>query len=89
MPLSDAAVVLLQDLPQNSSFWVFPGRGGRLTDPRIAWMRVAKSAGIPDLTMDDVYKFMMRNLRWAPDKEDLRANMNTLIEEITSTDSYI
>ncbi|MBR1380433.1 MAG: integrase family protein [Alphaproteobacteria bacterium] len=86
MPLSDAAVVLLQDLPQYSTFWVFPGRGSHLTDPRTAWRRVVNMAGIPNLTMDDVNKFMMRNLIWAPDKEDLRANMNALIEEITSSD---
>ena len=35
-PLSDRAVVLLQDLPQDS-FWLFPGRGGsHLADPRTA-----------------------------------------------------
>ena len=60
-PLSDRAVVLLQDLPQDS-FWLFPGRGGsHLADPRTAWRRVAKSAGVPNLTMDDVYKFLSRH----------------------------
>jgi len=82
-PLSDAAVVLLQDLPQNGH-WVFPGRGGgHLTDPRTAWHRVAQLAGIENLTMDDVHKFMMRRLTWASDKEDFRANMNMLIDEIS------
>ena len=81
-PLSDAAVVLLQDLPQDGN-WVFSVRGRmRLTDPRVAWRRVACAAGIPNLTMDDVYKFMMRHLVWASGSEDLRANMNDLIEEI-------
>lgn len=81
-PLSDRAVVLLQNLPQNSR-WVFPGRGrGHLTDPRLAWRRVAVAAGIPNLTMDDVYKFLMRQLIWASGKEDLRVNMNTLLNEI-------
>ncbi len=81
-PLSDMAVVLLQDLPQDG-YWVFPGRGhGHLTDPRLAWSRVVKDAGIPNLTMDDVYKFMMRHLVWAGDKEDLRANMNNLLEDL-------
>lgn len=81
-PLSDRAVVLLQNLPQNSR-WVFPGRGrGHLTDPRLAWRRVASAAGIANLTMDDVYKFLMRQLVWASDKEDLRVNMNTLLNEI-------
>lgn len=81
-PLSDAAVVLLQDLPQDSR-WVFPGRGrGHLADPRVAWRRVATAAGIPNLTMDDVYKFLMRQVVWASDKEDFRTNMNNLLVEI-------
>ena len=81
-PLSDRAVVLLRDLPQDS-YWVFPGRGhGHLTDPRLAWSRVANDAGIPDLTMDDVYKFMARHLVWAGDKEDLRNNMNELLDDL-------
>lgn len=82
-PLCDAAVVLLQDLPQDGN-WVFSVRGRMcLTDPRTAWRRVATAAGIPNLTMDDVYKFMMRHLVWASDTEDLRANMNMLVEEIS------
>ena len=81
-PLSDAAVVLLQDLPQDSR-WVFPGRGrGHLADPRVAWRRVATVAGIPNLTMDDVYKFLMRQVVWASDKEEFRTNMNNLLVEI-------
>lgn len=81
-PLSDAAVVLLQDLPQDSR-WVFPGRGrGHLTDPRVAWRRVATAAGIPNLTMDDVYKFLMRQVVWVSDKEEFRTNMNNLLVEI-------
>ena len=81
-PLSDRAVVLLQDLPQDS-FWLFPGRGGsHLADPRTAWKRVAIAAKIPNLTMDDVYKFLMRNLEWTSDREDLRRNMNNLLDEM-------
>ena len=81
-PLSDRAVVLLQDLPQDS-FWLFPGRGGsHLADPRTAWKHVACIAGIPNLTMDDVYKFLMRQLVWASDREELRTNMNMLLDEI-------
>ena len=81
-PLSDRAVVLLQDLPQDS-FWLFPGRGGsHLADPRTAWKRVANAAKIPNLTMDDVYKFLMRQLVWASDREELRTNMNMLLDEI-------
>lgn len=81
-PLSDRAVVLLQDLPQNS-FWLFPGRGGsHMTDPRTAWRRVARNAGVPNLTMDDVYKFLKRRLEWAADREDIRKNMNNLLDEM-------
>ena len=81
-PLSDRAVVLLQDLPQDG-YWVFPGRGhGHLTDPRVAWERVVRDAEIPDLTMDDVYKFIARRLTWAGDKEDLRNNMNELLDDL-------
>ncbi|MBO7509383.1 MAG: hypothetical protein J6T57_03870 [Alphaproteobacteria bacterium] len=81
-PLSDMAVVLLQDLPQDG-YWVFPGRGhGHLTDPRLAWSRVVTDAGIPNLTMDDVYKFLSRRLVWAGNREDLRVNMNDLLEEL-------
>lgn len=81
-PLTDRAIVLLQDMPQTGN-WVFPGRGGfHIIDPRVAWRRVAKRAGIPNLTMDDVYKFLMRRLKWAPDKNDFRDNMNDLLDDV-------
>lgn len=83
-PLADRAVVLLQDLPQDS-FWLFPGRGGtHLADPRTAWKRVARAAGVPNLTMDDVHKFLMRRLEWASDRENIRTNMNKLLDEMLS-----
>ncbi len=82
MPLSDMAVLLLQDLPQDGE-WVFMGRGKfHLTDPRVAWRRVVNAAGMPDLTMDDVHKFLMRGLVWNPDKDNLRENMNELLNEL-------
>ncbi len=81
-PLSDMAVVLLQDLPQDGR-WVFPGRGrGHLTDPRVAWKRVVNVAGCPKLTMDDVNKFLMRQLTWTSDKEDFRENMNAVLTDM-------
>lgn len=87
-PLSDRAIVLLQDLPQDGQ-WVFPGRGGvHLIDPRTAWRRVACEAGIPNLTMDDVYKFLMRQVVWASDKEDYRANLNSLLDKVLAEDVY-
>ena len=83
-PLSDRAILLLQNLPQDGD-WVFPSHGGmHLIDPRTSWRRIAAQAGIPNLTMDDVYKFLMRQVVWTSDKEDFRANLNTLLDEILS-----
>ena len=88
-PLSDRAIVLLQDLPQSSN-WVFPGRGGfHIIDPRVAWGRVARAAGIPNLTMDDVYKFLFRQLPWAPDRADFRDNMNVLLDELLESECQL
>jgi hypothetical protein len=82
MPLSGRAVLLLQDLPQNGE-WVFMGRGKfHLTDPRIAWHRITAKAGMPDVTMDDVYKFLMHALVWNPDRDILRENMNDLLDDL-------
>lgn len=82
MPLPDRAVLLLQDLPQDGE-WVFMGRGRfHLTDPRVAWKRVVKRAGLANVTMDDVYKFLMRALVWNPDKDGLRENMNDLLSDL-------
>ena len=84
MPLSNMAILLLQDLPQDSE-WVFLGRGRfHLTDPRIAWKRIVKDAGIPNITMDDVHKFLMRSLVWNSDKDVLRENMNDLLADLFS-----
>jgi integrase len=87
-PLSDRAIVLLQDLPQDGQ-WVFPGRGGvHLIDPRTAWKRVVADAGIPNLTMDDVYKFLTRQVVWASDREDYRVNLNNLLDDILADDEF-
>ena len=81
-PLSDRAILLLQDIPQDGE-WVFMGRGRfHLTDPRVAWKRIAKNAGVPDVTIDDVYKFLMHALVWHPDKDVLRDNMNDLLTDL-------
>ena len=85
-PLSDRAIVLLQDLPQDGH-WVFASRGGmHLMDPRTAWRRVAARAGVPNLTMDDVYKFLMRQVVWASDREDFRNNLNLLLDDLLQAD---
>lgn len=82
MPLSNRAILLLQDLPQDGE-WVFMGRGKfHLTDPRIAWRRIVNKAGMPDVTMDDVHKFLMRSLVWNSDKDILRENMNDLLADL-------
>jgi hypothetical protein len=87
-PLSDRAILLLQDLPQDGD-WVFPSHGGmHLMDPRTSWKRIAKQAGIPNLTMDDVYKFLIRQVVWASDKEEFRANLNALLDDILSDNLY-
>ena len=87
-PLSDRAILLLQDLPQDGD-WVFPSHGGmHLMDPRTSWKRIVNQAGIPNLTMDDVYKFFMRQVVWASGKEDFRANLNTLLDDILSDNLY-
>ena len=79
-PLPDVAVVLLENMPQNSE-WVFTGRcRTHLADPRTAWRHVVRAAGMPNLRMDDVHKFFMRQLVWAADREDVRANMNSLLQ---------
>ena len=79
-PLSNMAVVLLENSPQDGD-WVFMGRcKNHLADPRVAWRNVVADAGMSDLRMDDVYKFLMRKLKWAADREDLRENMNKLLE---------
>ena len=80
-PLTDVAVVLLENMPQDGD-WVFMGRcKNHLADPRVAWRNVVMAAGMPNLRMDDVYKFLMRRLTWASDREDLRTNMNALLEK--------
>lgn len=82
-PLSDRTAVLLQDLPQENSDWIFVSRcKNHLADPRVAWSRVVKRAHIPNLTMDDVHKFVMRRLVWAADREDIRDNMNDLLDSL-------
>ena len=87
-PLSDRASVLLQELSQDGQ-WVFPSYGGtHIIDPRLAWRRVAQNAGMPNLTMDDVYKFLMRQVVWASDKEDLRTNFNELLDDLLSDDEF-
>lgn len=78
-PLPDVAMVLLENMPQDGE-WVFMGRcRTHLADPRVAWRNVVRAAHMPNLRMDDVYKFFKRQLVWAAGKEDVRNNMNDLL----------
>jgi len=81
-PLSDPAVVLLRNIPQSGA-WVFPSHGRHLTDPRTAWKKMMTSAGVPEVQMNDIYKFMFRQLNWTSDREQLRENMNKLLTNIS------
>jgi integrase len=85
-PLSDGAVVILRDMPQNKKY-VFPGRGDKshLTDPRAAWTRACSHAKLSNISMDDVYKCLVRNFEWSPNRETLRGNMNSAMREIMSS----
>ncbi|MDR1696594.1 MAG: integrase family protein [Rickettsiales bacterium] len=84
VPLTDAAVVTLRELPQTSR-WVFPGNWRTpLTDPRTSWQRLVYASGMPDLQMGDICKFMSRRAEWSADVETLRANRNRAVEEIKS-----
>ncbi|MCL1785739.1 MAG: integrase family protein [Alphaproteobacteria bacterium] len=79
-PLSDMAVNLLRDLPEDGK-WVFPHWGGHLVDPRAAWKRLVAKAKTPGVKMDDVHKFLSRRLEWSADIYRLRQNMNTVLSE--------
>lgn len=57
IPLSSQALqILLEREKKSESIWVFPGTGkeGHLNDPKKAWHRVLKRAGIADLRVHDL-----------------------------------
>lgn len=80
-PLSDPAVVLLRNISQSGA-WVFPSRGRHLTDPRKAWCDLVATAKIPGIQMNDVCKYLSRQLVWSADREQLRENMNNILTNI-------
>ncbi|MDR2770055.1 MAG: integrase family protein [Rickettsiales bacterium] len=84
-PLTDSAAVLLRNLPQAGK-WVFPnGRGGHISDPRVSWRKIAKSAGLDDVQMNDCTKLLRSDLKWSNQPETLRRNMNAVLEKMTMT----
>jgi integrase len=57
LPLSGAAVSILAKLSSRApSEWVFPGKGltGHLVEPKTAWQRIRKAAGVPDVRIHDL-----------------------------------
>lgn len=58
IPLSNEAIAILTERKKNqlTSKYVFPGKGktGHLTEPKSAWARILKRAGINDLRIHDL-----------------------------------
>jgi len=57
LPLPVPAVRILESLPSaGSSEWVFPGSGssGHLAEPKKAWRRIRKAAGVMDVRIHDL-----------------------------------
>ncbi|MDR0803509.1 MAG: hypothetical protein LBO08_00255 [Rickettsiales bacterium] len=80
--LSDPAIDLIQEMSQDF-VWLFPGRGRRhLTDPRGAWRRIVKNAGLREIQMNDVYKFLKSKLPKTGDIYELRAAKNDILTKI-------
>jgi integrase len=82
IPLSDAAAVLLRNMPQTGK-WVFPnGRGGHISDPRVSWGKIVAAAALPDVQMNDCTKLLHGMLKWSNNPETLRQNMNGVLEKL-------
>ncbi len=61
VPLTESVLEILQDRRTNtSSFFVFPGKGitGHLVEPKTAWKRICKAAGIEDVRVHDLRRTM-------------------------------
>ncbi|MDR2685914.1 MAG: integrase arm-type DNA-binding domain-containing protein [Rickettsiales bacterium] len=81
-PLSDKAVLLLEQLPQKSKY-VFPntaGAKGHITDPKRAWKRITDRAGLSNMRIADIYK----TLRGQVDKHEgnIRRQINSILDRI-------
>ncbi len=61
VPLTGAVLEILQNRRRNaSSFFVFPGKGrtGHLVEPKTAWTRICKAAGIDGVRIHDLRRTM-------------------------------
>jgi len=61
VPLTVAVLEILQERRRNtSSFFVFPGKGatGHLMEPKTAWKRICKAAGIDGVRIHDLRRTM-------------------------------
>lgn len=61
VPLTGAVLEILQERRRNtSSFFVFPGKGvtGHLVEPKSAWRRICKAAGIDGVRIHDLRRTM-------------------------------
>lgn len=61
VPLTGAVLEILQDRRRNAySFFVFPGKGrtGHLVEPKTAWARICKAAGIDGVRIHDLRRTM-------------------------------
>jgi integrase len=57
LPLPSPVIEILRSLPSSGkSEWVFPGSGstGHLAEPKRAWQRIRKRAGVPDVRIHDL-----------------------------------
>jgi integrase len=56
IPLGAPALAILERRSNNGSVWVFPGtgKGGHLADPKRAWKRILRRAGIDGVTIHDL-----------------------------------
>ncbi|MDR1027744.1 MAG: integrase family protein [Rickettsiales bacterium] len=87
-PLTDAAAVLLSNLPQVGRF-VFPngrvdkaGRHGHISDPRVSWNKMVDAAGLAGTQINDLTKLLRGQMKWSNHPETLRANMNAVLAKL-------
>ena len=81
-PLTNPAIVLLNNIPQSGK-WIFPnGRGSHITDPRASWKNIVTNAGLPEVQINDCIRLLRRELKWSNNPNTLRENMNAVLERL-------